>query len=286
MSGKKSSKQTTTSTPYQQANYQNLLNRADQWLSGGGLDQFYGGSEGFDPVANMTEAQLGALQGLQNTGGAIQGILGQQGLQSLQDTLGAYDPSKTGLSSAIQAANEQAQWDYQTGVAPQIRQGATNAGQYGSTRHGVAEGIATSRLNQAMANNAAQLAFQDQQAYNQNRTNALQNLSAIAQGLGAGSAMQYDAGSLQQQQQQQEILGQLQKWAYENNVDLQELAAYKDLISGDMGGTSVTKGSAGGGGGLGALGAIGGSVLGSFFGPLGTAAGGQLGGLLFGGGTK
>ena len=63
----------------------------------------------------------------------------------------------------------------------------------------------------------------------------LGNLSSITKGLNSGAGLQYDAGTLEQQQQQNEINGQLQKWMYENNASLNDLLAYKQLISGDMG---------------------------------------------------
>ena len=277
---------TSTSTPLQTPQYKNLLNQADQWLGGGGFsDQYYGGQ---DLVANMTPEQQQAIQSGQQLGSNLSDVYNGQGTQSLQNFLGAYDPSKTGLTNAINASNEALNWDYATSVAPQIRQGSTNAGQYGSTRAGVAEGIAQARLGQQKQNAANQLAFQDQQAYNQNQLNALGNLQNITRGLASGSTLGYDLGSLQQNQQQREIDADLQRWAYENNVDLNNLLAYKELISGDMGGktTATTKG--GGGGGLGsALGSLGGAALGGYFGGpsgamAGSSVGGQTGGLLLG----
>ncbi len=262
--GSKKQTTTSTSTPYQQGNYNELLSGASSWLHNGGFDPNYGGDPNFDPVADQNALQLGGIEGLGNLGGALQSLLGSSGVSSLADY-------------------------FDTTVRPDLRAGATNAGQYGSSRAGVAEGIATARLLQNQQNNASQLAFQDQQSYNQNRLNTLGNLSAIAKGLGSGNAMQVDAGSMLQGQEQQEINGALQKWAYENNVSLNDLLAYKELISGDMGGTnvSVTKGSGGGGGGLGsALGALGGASLGALFGgpagaSVGMNAGGRVGGLLF-----
>jgi hypothetical protein len=274
----------TKSKPLQTGQYKNLLGQADAWLKGGGLDSNYGGSADFNPVAGHTQGQQQGLAGMQGTGANLSEVYNGAGTQSLQNFLGAYDPNKTGLTSAIGAANEQMQWDFDTGQAGQIRQGATDSGQFGSTRHGIAEGLARGRLNQNMANNASQMAYQDQQAYNQNQLNALGNLSAITKGLSSGSALQYDAGALEQQQQQNEILGQLDKWAYENNVDLNNLMAYKQLITGDMGGKNTTVGTqtggGGGGSGLGtALGSIGGMAAGSFFGGMGSNMGaGLLGG--------
>lgn len=277
---------TTTSTPVQSAQYSNLLNKSDAWLSGGGFDKNYGGSAGFDPVADFTSGQTSGVQGMQQTGASLADIYNGLGGDSISRFLGGYDPEKTGLKAAQGAAAEQAMFDFETGQMGNIRQGATDAGQYGSTRAGIAEGLARGRLAQGIANTNAQMAYQDQQSYNQNQLNALGNLSAITKGLASGSGLQYDAGNLEQQQQQKEILGQLDKWAYENNADLNDLLAYKQLITGDMGGTntSVSKSSGGGGGsGLGAaLGSIGGFALGNMIAPgvggmVGMNAGSSLG---------
>ena len=288
--GSQKQSSTTVSTPHQQGNYDKLLGGADNWLDGGGYDKNFGGSEDFNPVAGLNENQQAGIGGMNQLGQGLQGLLGGAGVDSLADYLGPYDPNKTGLTSAINAANEQSTWDFDTMVRPELRSGASNAGQYGSSRAGIAEGIATSRLLQQQGNQASQMAFQDQQAFNQNRLGALNNMTNIAQGLGSGNAMQYQAGSIEQKQKQDEINGQLQKWAYENNASLNDLLAYQQLISGDMGGTNVsnTKGSGGSsGGGAGAgIGSIAGGIAGSFFGPMGTMAGSYLGGQLGGAVSK
>lgn len=281
-------KTNTTETPHQQAQYDKLLQDADAWRESGGFDKNYGGVEGFDPIAGFTDEQKQALQGMQGTGGALSELYNGAGMQSLEDSLGKYDPSKTGIQDAIGAANERTMFDYQTQVAPELRQGAQGAGQFGSSRHGIAEGLAQDRLSQNMTNQSTQMAYQDQQAWNQNRQNTLNNLGAISQGLGSGNAMQYQAGSLEQQQQQKEILGQLEKWGYENNISMNDMQAYKNLISGNMGGTSNSESKGGGeqgGGIMSTVGTVGGGILGGIYGgpmgaQMGAAAGGAIGGAM------
>jgi hypothetical protein len=279
--------QNTVQTPAQQAQYNNLLQGADAWKNWEGFDKNYGGSADFNPVAGFTPEQQAALKASGQTGQQLQDLYNTQGVSSLSNFLGAYDPSKTGLTGAIDASNNRLDWNYGTTVAPQVRQGATGAGQFGSTRHGVAEGIALSNLSQQKTDAASTLAYQDQQAYNQNQLNALNNLSGITKGLNSGSGLQFDAGTLQQQQNQAQISGDLQKWAYENNVSLNDLLAYQQLISGNMGGTNVGQGTntgggrAGGGGAGMAAGALGGAAagatVGSVGGPIGTAVGAGVG---------
>ena len=273
--GGEKSTSTSTSTPVQDAQNKTLLSGADKWL-GTGFDKQYGGSANFDPTANLTQGQKSGISGMQQTGATLSDIYNGLGTSSVSDYLGDYDPNKTGLTKAIGAANEQSQYDFETGQMGNIRQGATDAGQFGSSRAGIAEGLARGQLARTQSTNAANLAYQDQQAYNTNRLNTLNNLTGITKGLASGSGLEYDAGALDQQQQQKEIQGQLEKWGYENNVNLNDLMAYKQLISGDMGGTNTTtQKGAGGGSGLGsALGAVGGFALGNMIAP---GVGGMVG---------
>lgn len=269
------------STPHQQKDYDKLLQGAGSWLDQGGFGKDYGGATDFNSVAGMTQGQQSGIAGSYQTGQNLQGLYNEQGGQSLGNFFGAYDPNKTGLNEAMGAVNNQMDWNYNTNTAQTIRDGATGAGQYGSTRHGVAEGIAQSQLSQQKMNANSQMAFQDQQAFNQNQLSMLGNLSSITKGLNSGAGLQYDAGTLEQQQQQNEINGQLQKWAYENNASLNDLLAYKQLITGDMGGIGVTtsEGGDGGGSGWGAVASVGGAALGGMLGgPAGAMAGYQLGG--------
>ncbi len=277
---KQKSSSTTTSTPTQSAQYQKLLKKSDSWLNKGGLDNHYGGSADFDPVADMTQGQKDAIGGMTQTGNSLQQLYNNQGMQGLSNALGTYDPNKTGLSGAIDAANNRIDWNYNTQVAPSIRQGAISTGQYGSSRSGIAEGIAQAQLSQQKMDSASQLAYQDQQAFNQNQAQTLANLASISKGLGSGDGLAYDAGALQQNQNQAEIAGQLEKWAYENNVGLNELLAYKQLISGDMGGTNTTDTTMKGGGGSGwasMLSGIGGQFAGNYAGAMGGKMGGGAG---------
>lgn len=285
-SGKTKTDMTTTTTHKQDKNYDQLLGGASDWLSSGGFDKNYGGVEGFDPVADLNQGQLDSLGNQSSTGKGLQDILGTSGMQGLQDMLGQYDPSKTGLNAALGAANERMNFDFGTQVMPGVRQGASEAGQFGSSRHGIAEGLALDRLSQNQANVGAQMAMQDQQSWNAQRASAMNNLQGISQGLNAGNIIDYNANAKLQSQEQSEKQGALEKWAYDNNVDVNTLDAYKQLVSGDMGGTQRQQGwtkapSTGGGGGS-AIGSIAGGIAGSFFGPAGTALGSAAGGAIGG----
>lgn len=288
---KTESNSTSVSTPHQQAQYDKLLSGADKWVADGGFDKNYGGSADFDPVANLNQGQLGSLGNQSQLGQNLSSIYNGSGTDALKDVLGTYDPSKTGLNDALAASNERMNFDYNTQVAPSIRQGAQGAGQFGSSRHGIAEGLGLDRLSQNQAAAGAQMAFQDQQNWNNNRNAALQNLSGITSGLNSGNITDYNANAKLQSQEQSEKQGQLEAWAYKNNVSLNDLAAYQQLISGDMGGVNTTKTTSTstapktGGGALQTIGTVGGAVLGGMFGGpagamAGSAAGGAIGGAM------
>jgi hypothetical protein len=172
-------------------------------------------------------------------------------------------------------------WDFDTTQAGAIRQGAQDSGQFGSTRHGIAEGIARSQLSQQKMDAANSLAFQDQQNFNNQRNAVLQNLGQVTSGMTSGAGAQYDAGALLQRQQQAEIQGQLEKWAYENNVDAEELKLYMQAVNGApvAGGTTTTSG----GGPSKAQGALAGAASGAATGfmvgggPMGAVIGGGIG---------
>lgn len=274
--------QSTSIPKFQQDAMKNLYSQADNIQ----FDDNYGGSAGFNPVAGMTPEQQAALGSISGTGTNLQGVYDNQGVGALKDALGTYDPNKTGLNGAIDAVNSRLNWDYDTNVAGNIRQGAQDSGQYGSTRHGVAEGIARSQLSQQKMDAANSLAFQDQQNFNNQRNAMLQNLGQVTSGMTSGSGAVYDAGALKQKQQQAEIQGQLEKWAYENNVDAEELKLYMQAVngSGSAGSTTTTSGGGPSKGQSALAGAAGGASAGFMVGgPMGAGIGagvGAIGGLM------
>jgi len=280
MGSKKSSGSSTsvTNTKHKQdKQYGRLLGGADSWLSSGGYDKHYGGRDDFNPVATLNPNMTSGIAGIAGGGSQLSNIYGTMGQDTLKQNLGAWDPNATGVNKAIQGALEQSMWDFETNQMPDIRQGAIGSGQGGSTRHGIAEGIARSRLAQGGQNLAGNMLYNDQQQHLGRQQQTLQGLQGITTGLLSGDSERYRAGSLEQHQEQKELLGQLDKWAYENNISANDLAMYKQLISGDMGGvaTSTGEGGGGGGGALGgfgsAIGSIGGSLLSSFLGSGGGA---------------
>lgn len=181
---------TTTSTydPAQGDFYKDLLNRSQAWLNNGGMQtNDYSGQ-----MRNALDTQAAQYQEMIN---------------------GGYD--ETALNNAMNANSQAATQSFQRNVLPALGTQANMAGQAGSSRAGIAEGLAASDLNSQIAQQNANMIWNAEQQ-------AAQRKMAGVQGMG-----NLFAGYNQ--------LGQ-----YENqlaNTGLESLLTYKNLIGGNMGGT-------------------------------------------------
>lgn len=183
------------------------------------------GAEAFSRLMNLDPQQSLAYAPMQQT---LAGADPTQnlGYQAFQNVLGMGDPSQfmgagavdTLLAAAdpttnpyfqgtLEAAMRSVTQAFREQIMPSIRTGSALAGQAGSSRQGIAEGLAASRANQAMADMAAQMGSA---AY-------AQGLQAAAAGGQLGAEMQrlaqvgqLGAGQLGSQMtgQQMQALGQ------------------------------------------------------------------------------
>lgn len=165
---------------------------AQQQLGAGGIGdvafqqsgQLGGAGQGF--LGNLQQGAAGQLGGqqLQNQAAqqAIQG--GGPGGDFLQGAIAQGNPF---LNQQVQALGQQIGQQFQEQVLPGIRRNATSVGGLGGGRQGVAEGIAGRGSQQAFANQAANLGFQNfgQQlgAAGQLQQNALQGGQLAGQGV-------------------------------------------------------------------------------------------------------
>lgn len=168
------------------------------------------------------------------------------------------------------------------GPLSQIRNEATSAGQYGGTRQGIAEGIATSRLQQQVLDTAAGMG---NVAYNeglQAQGRAMAFLPQMQQAAFAPSTTLDAVGQQRQQQRQNAINDAIARWNYEQTLPQQKLSQYQNIIQGQYGGTATTDAPTPRGnpimGGLG--GAAAGASIGSAVPGIGTAVGAGIGALL------
>jgi len=232
MGGGSKSKQRQTNRAYQTPQFDTLLNLAEGGLVEGGFyDKQYGGGE--QTLAGPTGAQEQLWGGLTETGGSL-----DLAMQGLNKQLGAYDPNNPALSGAIDMAAGDVTRNLQENLLPSIGGAAGQAGQYGSTRHGIAQGLAMRGASEQVSDIATQMRLQDMQAHQAGQQQAISNLGSITSGLEF-------AGGGEQRAEQSRLDDLFAKWEYESGVGLQDLMAYKGLISGDMGGTSTGKAKGG-----------------------------------------
>lgn len=100
------------------------------------------------------------------------------------------------IDDLIQQVSDDATQAFRRGNLPNIRSDAINAGQFGSTRHGIVEGIASGDLAKQIATTAAELRYRDWEQQQQRRAEeyAAQMAASAAFGgagyTGGGSSMQ------------------------------------------------------------------------------------------------
>lgn len=222
--GKGDSKQTTT--PVNKEHLKRVGDIAYGTYSGEGFydPQLFGGMEtraGITPEQQALQDRMTGATDLAMTG--------------LEQTLGPYDPNNPALTGAIDMATADIARGLKENELIDISQGATSAGQFGSSRQGVAEGIAKRGAAEAMGDVATQMRLADMQQFETNQQAALQNLSGLTQGI------EYAGGGAQREEQAQ-IDDMFRRWEYESGVDLQNLQTYRNLASGDWGGKVVTEG--------------------------------------------
>ncbi len=210
--------------------------------------------ETYDPAQSEYFQQLlrGASEWL--TGGGLVGTGGQQeeNIGKALGAMGGYygdvlsgDRDRAALEAAKNANAVAAQQNLEQNLIPTITESANMSGGAGGSRQGIAEGMAVNQASQDLMNKNAQMEYQFQQDTMKNQANAAQGMLNLAGGLQALQDSQ--AGSSDQA------------------MMLQSLLAFKDLISGNMGGTTVGKGTQTGSKG---------NNVGSILGGLGSVAGG------------
>jgi hypothetical protein len=250
--------------------------------------EFYPGNSfaPFDPLQQQAQQmQLGAVPGLQDYVNMAQQS-SQFGLSP--DILSPE--SNPYLAAQGEAAIRPLYEQLTEQILPAIRGGAVNAGQYGGSRQGIAEGLAARGTQQAAGDALANLYSG---AYGQ----GLQHMArsqALAPGLAslslAPSAAVGDVGAQRQAMSQNAINDALARWNFQQNLPQQQLTNYMQTLAGfplgsagSMSGTTTGSQPYYSSPGLGALG---GGLLGYQLGPsLGLAAGpaGLAGALLLGG---
>lgn len=240
-----------------------------------GAQSYYPGQTyaGFDP--SQTQGQNSALNfaqgGMQNTANSA---LGANQLMTSGDLLRAE--SNPYLRQNVTDANNLIGRDFRENAMPAIGNQAVNTGQYGSSRQGIAEGIASRGMGEAIQRNTNQMY---NNAYNNGlnmmATGVGQTNQAMAGGLAPSQVMQ-DTGALRQQQDQLGINDAVNAYNFNQNADWDNLGKYQGILGGNFmgsGGSQTVPVT----GSNPLMGALGGAVAGSTFGPVGAGVGGVIG---------
>jgi hypothetical protein len=165
---------------------------------------------------------------------------------------------------------------------PGIRDSAERSGNFGSSRQGIAEGLAIGKSNQALADaNATTL----NNAYNTNVESQLKALGLLPQttnNVTTGAQTTSAVGDVRQALDQARLSEQVGNFNYDQLAPFLQSKEIMSLLTGLPGGTTTTTATGPAKNPItGALGgAATGASLGSFLGPIGSAGGAGLGALL------
>lgn len=144
---------TSTWAPIQSENYEQLLKRADDWLSAGGI-------------------QLGT-----DYTGQMQGIIGDSAA-AYREMMGSTVDQEM-LQRTMDATAGSVQRNFERNVMPAIGGSFQETGSGMSSRRGIAEGLAVSDMNQQIVDANARLAYQAEQDNMQRRMAGAQGLQGL-----------------------------------------------------------------------------------------------------------
>ena len=203
--------------------------------------------------------------------------------------LKAPDLTSGTFQNAANAAIRPAVQQFNQGVLPQISNDAVAAGQFGGSRQGIAEGIASNSLQQNIMDTTSKMAMD---YYNSGLTAQGRALALAPQTLEAGAmpgTMLDQVGQQQMQYQQMLLDANQQQFSEQQMQPWNNLGLYQNLITGSFGSNTtepvsktspLMSGLGGAALGYGAATMLGGAAKGAAWGPYGAAAGALLG--LFG----
>jgi hypothetical protein len=160
---------------------------------------------GFEGALGAHQAYLPQAAGIAQQYGQRAGMLGQTGgvdprtAQSVTGIGASFDPfNNPALNDAIAAMRSSSSRQFEQEVAPYMGDAATGAGQVGSTRQGISEGIQRSNLQQAQLENEANMRMRGFDTgmgqYVTDRANTLRAMQGF-QGQGAGALDAYRTAS-------------------------------------------------------------------------------------------
>lgn len=155
-----------------------------------------------------------------------------------------WDPAANpNLQHAVDASVRPIYQNLTEQVLPAIRGDAVNTGNFGSSRQGIAEGLATRGASQAAGDTASKL------VQNQYDTNVNAQLKATAlapsvqQGLTTGGTVQSGVGDVQRAQEQAALNEQVGNFNWQQYAPFLQAQDLMSLIQGMQGGTTISTGN-------------------------------------------
>lgn len=242
----------------------------------------------FNPTEQ--QAQQGALDFAQ---GPLQGIISAptQGLEFLSSGQALFPETNPALAASIDAATRPLTQAFQQNILPSIRNDAVAAGQFGGSRQGIAEGIASQALTQGIGDVSAQISNAAFQNAMDNMTRSL----VVAPQIAGLNLLPFDVqsaiGGQQRALEQAQLSEEAQRFMAQQLLPLQQGQAIAGTAFGMPLGSnvgtstgSVSGGGGGGGGGAGNIfsGALSGAATGAAVSggnPYAAAGGAIIGGL-------
>lgn len=139
------------------------------------------------------------------------------------------------FDAAANAAIRPVVRQFNESVLPGIRNTSIDNGQFGGSRQGVAEGIASDRLQQNILDTTSRMALQTQQAGWGAANQAIANQGqATSAGIAPASVLS-TTGAVDRTYQQSLIDDAMQKYFYNQQRPYNALNQYKDFVSGQYG---------------------------------------------------
>ena len=244
------------------------------------VPQRYQGSTvaGFDPA--QSAGQAGALQSAGTQTGLARG-----GAGTTLDWLspGALDiTNQPGLQGNIAAATRPITQALTEQALPAIRDSAERSGNFGSSRQGIAEGLASGRASSAIGDATSNLVSKAYQTNVDAQLKALGLLPSTINSQVTGDLTTSNVGDVRQGMSQSLLNQQVGNFNYDQMAPFLQSKEIMSLLTGLPGGSTQTVASQPQSNPLTSAlgGAASGAALGSMFGPIGTAGGAGLGTLL------
>jgi hypothetical protein len=270
MSSKAPKTQTTTSAPWKAV--QPYL--TDLYAKGQNAQTIQAGQtmDGLDLTADRNAVQDAGVDSRLIAG---QNIAGNNAftLQSLNRGLDASNVGNNPYAQkAIQAAINPLVNNFERRVLPSINLNAIQNAGVGSSRQGIAEGLAASDLNNTIADTTSTMS---NNMYQQGLDTEAKNIalsSGVYDNMLTNGRIQAEVGNELQNQEQANLNEILTKWNFNKDNQFDALAKYSALLGNSSGGTTTAPGTSTGG----ASGVLGGAASGAAVGnsivPGGTGA--------------